>query len=202
MTSNPAHCAECKVGHDGSPEGVDLITHPTAQKLAARSLEFMKEIQNLTPGKILETHLNENYGPGNPYYEDFCTLIKQGLSEGWIATHEIDGAKYRRGKIMLPSAENLWMSLTAVYFDSEKEYSGQYHKHPYGEINCVVPIDETFELEGLPEGFWMGKGWTSPGPGTHHYPRARGGKGVAFFFLPSGRISYEAKPGEPQPAIM
>ena len=34
-------------GHDGSPHGVDMATHPTAQKLAERSLEFLKEVQNL-----------------------------------------------------------------------------------------------------------------------------------------------------------
>lgn len=51
------------------------------------------------------------------------------------------------------------MSLTAVYFDSEEIYAGQYHKHPYGEINCVVQIDPTFELEGLPVGEnWRGAG--------------------------------------------
>ena len=93
------------------------------------------------------------------------------------------------------------MSITTVFFDSQEIYAGQYHKHPYGEINCVVPIDPTFELEGLPvEENWQGAGWTSLAPGTHHYPRARGGRGVALFFLPSGRIAYDAKPGEPQPA--
>lgn len=175
-----------------------------------------------TPGKELEKRLNHEYGPGNSYYEDFCRYIKQGLSEGWVASGEVEGPKYRRGKvtqhcfecsaaagvnaefqIMLPVQENLYMSLTAVYFDSQGEYAGQYHKHPYGEINCVVPIDDTFQLEGLPVGEnWQGAGWTSLGPGTHHYPRARGGKGVAFFFLPSGRIAYDAKPGEPQPACV
>ena len=35
------------LGHDGTPNGVDLESHPTAQKLAARSLEFLKEVQNL-----------------------------------------------------------------------------------------------------------------------------------------------------------
>ncbi|KAK5724161.1 hypothetical protein LTR17_013542 [Elasticomyces elasticus] len=185
---------------DGFPKGVDLILYPTAQKLAARSLEFLKEVQNLTPGKELEIRLNRDYGPGNEYYEDFCKYIKQGLEEGWVATANIEGPTYRRGKISLPVADNLYMSLTAVYFDSQEEFSGQYHKHPYGEINCVVPIDPTFELEGLPVGEnWQGAGWTSLGPGTHHYPRSRGGKGVAFFFLPSGRIAYDAKPGEPQP---
>jgi hypothetical protein len=70
-----------------------------------------------------------------------------------------------------------------------------------GEINCVIPIDPTFQLEGLPVNVnWRGAGWTSLGPGTHHYPRSRGGKGIAFFFLPSGRITYEGlDPNEPQP---
>jgi len=52
-----------------------------------------------TPGKALEERLNRDYGPGNPYYEDFCTYIKQGLHEGWVASAEIEGPKYRRGKV-------------------------------------------------------------------------------------------------------
>jgi hypothetical protein len=79
-----------------------------------------------------------------------------------------------------------------------KQYSGQYHSHPYGEINCVVQVDKTAELKGM-QG-WQGAGWTSPGPGTHHYPRVRRGALIALFFLPAGRISYRAKPGDPQPA--
>lgn len=57
------------------------------------------------------------------------------------------------------------MSITTVYMDSDEEYSGQYHSHPYGEINCVVQIDKSAELKGM-QG-WQGAGWTSPGPGTH-----------------------------------
>ena len=45
---------------------------------------------------------------------------------------------------------------------------------------------------------WQGAGWTSPGPGTHHYPEVRGGVLVALFFLPAGRISYKAGPEAPQ----
>lgn len=172
-----------------------------------------------TPGKDLERRLNHDYGPGNTFYEDFCDLVKKGIDEGWAASGELDGPKYRRGRIALPCAETLFMSITTVFFDSKEVYAGQYHKastdrsgarnikvtdsiqHPYGEINCVVPIDPTFELEGLPVGEnWRGAGWTSLAPGTHHYPRSRGGRGVALFFLPSGRIAYDAKPGEPQPA--
>ncbi len=84
-----------------------------------------------------------------------------------------------------------------MYIDSEEEFLGQYHVHPYGEINCVIPIDEKAQLKGM-QG-WQGAGWTSPGPGTHHYPQVRGGAIIALFFLPAGRIAYNAVPGMPQP---
>ncbi|KAK4552861.1 hypothetical protein LTR86_009993 [Recurvomyces mirabilis] len=72
-------CSQCNARHDGSPEGIDLESHPTLKKLANRSLEFLLEVQNLTPGKNLEKRLNAEYGPGNPYFEDFCKYIKQGF---------------------------------------------------------------------------------------------------------------------------
>jgi len=79
----------------------------------------------------------------------------------------------------------------------KEEYSGQYHAHPYGEINCVVQLENSAELKGM-QG-WQGAGWTSPGPGTHHYPQVRGGALVALFFLPAGRIAYDKDPTHPQP---
>lgn len=150
-----------------------------------------------TPGKDLERRLNAEYGPGSPYYEDFCQYILAGLKEGWVAETKLDGDRYRRGKIALPTAENRFFSITTVYMDSEDVYSGQHHAHPYGEINCVVQVDKTAQLKGM-QG-WQGAGWTSPGPGTHHYPQVRGGALVALFFLPAGRISYKVDPEAPQP---
>jgi hypothetical protein len=152
-----------------------------------------------TPGRELEQRLNRDYGPGNPYYEDFCRLIRHGIEnqEGWVATDEIDGSKYRRSRICSPTDASRYFSITTVYMESQDAYRGQYHAHPYGEINCVVQLDPTAELMGMSG--WQGAGWTSPGPGTHHYPEVRGGAIIALFFLPAGRISYKAKPGAPQP---
>jgi hypothetical protein len=81
-----------------------------------------------TPGKDLERRLNRHYGPGNAFYEDFCDLVKKGIDEGWAASGELDGPKYRRGRISLPTAETLFMSITTVFFDSKEVYAGQYHK--------------------------------------------------------------------------
>lgn len=161
---------------------------------------FERSFSYRTPGKDLEATLNRDYGPGNTYYDDFCRLIRQALEndEGWVAVDEIDGPKYRRTRISPPSELNRHFSITTVYMDSQEEYRGQYHLHPYGELNCVVQLDSSAELMGMSG--WQGSGWTSPGPGTHHYPEVRGGALVALFFLPAGRISYKrAKPGDPQP---
>lgn len=35
----------------------------------------------MTPGQELEKRLNEQYGPGNPYFEDFCAYVRQGISD-------------------------------------------------------------------------------------------------------------------------
>ncbi|KAH8667637.1 p-hydroxylaminobenzoate lyase [Tricladium varicosporioides] len=176
---------------------VDLEKYPNAKKLVKRAHEFFEKIETLTPGKELERKLNAEFGPGNEYYEDFCKYVKIGLDEGWVANVEIDGPKYRRSKISLPTEITKFFSITSVYMESEEEYSGQYHVHPYGEINCVVQLTEGAELKGM-QG-WQGAGWTSPGPGTHHYPQVRKGALVALFFLPAGRIGYDLKPGNPQP---
>ncbi len=128
-----------------------------------------------TPGHVLESHLNTTYGPNSPTYKTLCSLTLLGLREGWVANIPIEGQPhYRRSKISLPRQETRFFSITAVYVDSVEEFSGQHHSHPYGEINCVVQVDEGAELKGM-QG-WQGKGWTSPGPGTHQYV-------LSFFFL-------------------
>jgi uncharacterized protein DUF4863 len=92
------------------------------------------------------------------------------------------------------SEETQHFSITAVYMNSQARFRGQYHAHPYGELNMVVPIDPGAQLAG-PNG-WSGAGWTAPGPGSRHYPEVRGGALIALFYLPAGRISYDIEPTE------
>lgn len=124
-----------------------------------------------------------------------------------MAETEVTGPEYRRGKIALPSERTRYFSITTVYMKSPENgvLRGQYHQHPYGEINCVVPVadDDALKTErGRPElrgmRCWQGAGWTCPGPGTGHYPEVRGGALVSVVVLPAGRICYEADPGRPQ----
>lgn len=148
---------------------VDPVKYPNARLLVDVCSEFFAEIEDLTPGRDLEEYLNKNYNRGNRFYDEICRLIKLGIEEGWAADTELDGPKYRRSKIVLPSAKTKFFSLTSVWMDSQEIYSGQYHKHVYGEINCLIPFDETAEMKGM-QG-WRSHGWTSPAAGTHHFPQ-------------------------------
>ena len=181
------------------------------EELIEKTCSFLDSIKNKTPGAELEDWLNSNYGPGTSLYEALARLVKQGVQEGWLAVDYITGLHYRRSRLLEPSDKTNYFSVTTVYMDSGEQKNrgstmleqngllrGDYHLHPYGEINLVVPLELDACLKG-PRG-WKHKGWTVLPPGSHHYPEVKGGALIAFFFLPSGRLSYDIK-AEDQSAI-
>ncbi|MEU4670346.1 DUF4863 family protein [Amycolatopsis sp. NPDC023774] len=164
----------------------------TPQELIDRSIPFLDEVKNRTAGGELESWLNTRYGPDSELYQDLARMITEGVEAGWAANIEVEGKKYRRSRIADPQDVLNYFSITAVYMDSVEPFRGQYHQHPYGELNLVVPLDPDAKLMG-PNG-WSGPGWTAPGPGSHHYPEVKGGALIALFYLPAGRISYDIQP--------
>jgi hypothetical protein len=136
----------------------------------------------MAAGTEVEQWLNAKYGVDSQLYKDLARLITLGVKEGWA------------------TAETFFFSITAVLMDStdntqdnpEGAFRGDYHSHPYGEFNLVVPLNEGAALAG-PNG-WCYGGWTAPAPGSHHFPEARSGAVIALFFLPAGRIAYDVKP--------
>lgn len=175
-------------------------TAHTRDQLIARCLPFLEEVRDMTAGTEVEQWLNAKYGVDSQLYKDLARLITLGVKEGWAADVEISGPKYRRARLVSPTAETFFFSITAVLMDStnntqdnpEGAFRGDYHSHPYGEFNLVVPLNEGAALAG-PNG-WCCGGWTAPAPGSHHFPEAKGGAVIALFFLPAGRIAYDVKP--------
>jgi len=177
----------------------DTLIHDR-EALIERCIPFLDEIKDMTTGTEVERWLNDKYGPGSELYDTLARLVRRGVEEGWAANVQIDGPHYRRSRLAEPSAHTLHFSITAVYMDStavdqghaDQRFRGQYHGHPYGEFNMVVPVTPGAALNG-PNGWCFG-GWTAPAPGSQHYPEAKGGGVIALFFLPSGRISYNQAP--------
>jgi len=95
--------------------------------------------------------------------------------------------------VQFPSAtvSHIWCGRRTYHSTTGKESEKWSHRNygpgsAYYEDFCKY-IHRTGSGRSLA---WLGEN------STHHYPRARGGWGVAFFSLPSGRIAYEARPGE------
>src|ERR1700741_5561218 len=125
-------------------------TTNTKDQLVARCLPFLEEVRDMTTGVEVEQWLNTKYGVDSELYKDLARLITLGVEEGWAADVEISGPKYRRARLVAPSAETFFFSITAVLMDStdnaqnnpEDAFRGDYHSHPYGEFNLVVPLNE------------------------------------------------------------
>ncbi|MFZ6647973.1 DUF4863 family protein [Undibacterium sp. TJN25] len=172
----------------------------TKKELFARLIPLLKEIKDMTAGPETEQWLNTKYGVASGLYKDLARLITLAVQEGWGADTEIAGPRYLRAQLAVPSAETFFFSVTAVVMDStdnaqnnpEGSFRGNYHLHPYGEFNLAVPLNEGAALAG--PGGWCHGGWTAPGPGSHHFPEAKGGTVISLTFLPAGRISFDAKP--------
>ena len=89
------------------------------EELIQRSIPFLREVKDMTPGVKMEKWLNEKYGEQSELYKDLSRLIKIGVEEGWAANQEVEGPNYRRSRILEPSPETFHFSITAVYMNSE-----------------------------------------------------------------------------------
>jgi hypothetical protein len=172
-------------------------TPGTRDELIARLIPFLDEIKDMTAGVELEQWLHAKHGVGSALYNELSRLIRLGVEAGWGAETEIAGLRYRRSRLIAPCAETFFFSVTSVLMDStdnaqhnpEDSLRGDYHLHPYGEINMVVPLDDGAALAG-PNG-WCYGGWTAPAPGSHHFPEVKGGAVISLAFLPAGRIAFD-----------
>jgi hypothetical protein len=61
---------------------------------------------------------------------------------------------------------------------------GPHHRHPKGEIDMVMPFDETAKFDGTP------KGWKVYGPNSAHRPAVAGGRALVLYLLPQGEIEF------------
>ena len=172
----------------------------TKDELVARFIPLLQEVKDMTTSTEVEQWLNTKYGIESELYRDLSRLIILGVNEGWAADAEIAGPRYRRSRLVAPCAETFFFSITAVLMDStdntqnnpEGSFRGDYHAHPYGEFNLVVPLDEGAALAG-PNG-WCYGGWTAPAPGSHHFPETKGGAVISLTLLPAGRIAFDVTP--------
>ena len=127
----------------------------------------------------LEAHLNATVPADGDAFDTLARACRSGIAAGWMCNREHGGIKY--GRVVKPSPATHGFSVDVVEMDN---VAGGHHRHPNGEIDLIMPLDDTAEFDG------RGAGWLVYGPGTAHVPTVAGGKALVLYLLPEGAIEF------------
>lgn len=127
----------------------------------------------------LDQWLNTEHGAQSATYAQLRATCEAGVREGWLADREGGGIRYGR---IFKAAEDLHgFSVDVV---DMKDIAGPHHVHPEGEIDLIMPMDETATFDGRPAG------WLVCPPGSAHRPTVRSGRALVLYLLPKGSIEF------------
>ena len=151
-----------------SPQEFKDLLAPLTARLAGRALDT-----------DLQEWLNKEYGAGTPPYQALRDACLDGVAQGWLCDREGGGLRY--GRIFKPTPELQGFSVDVV---DMKDLAGPHHSHPLGEIDLIMPIDETARFDEHPAG------WLVCPPGSAHHPTVTQGRSLVLYLLPQGRIEF------------
>jgi uncharacterized protein DUF4863 len=127
----------------------------------------------------LEAELNRTLPAGGSVVRSVIEACREGIAAGWMCNREHAGIKY--GRVVKPGDATHGYSVDVVEMD---DVAGGHHRHPNGEIDLVIPIDDTAAFDG------RGAGWLVYEPGSAHVPTVTGGKAWVLYLLPQGAIEF------------
>ncbi len=129
----------------------------------------------------LEAWLNRQHGVGSAAYDAIKALCVAGVEQGWLCQREAGGIRFSRP--FKPCDELHGFSVDVVDMNN---VAGPHHRHPHGEVDLIMPIDEgaTFDNHDA--------GWLVCPPGTAHRPTVRRGRALVLYLLPEGVIEFSA----------
>ena len=130
-------------------------------------------------GPALEARLNSSFPPGGEWFEAAFEQCRKGCEDGWLCALEASGVRFGRA---VPAGDaTAGMSVDVVEMT---DVVGPHHVHPNGEIDLVMPLDDTARFDG------RGAGWLVYPPGSAHYPTVSGGRALVLYLLPGGAIEF------------
>ncbi|MGS5087036.1 DUF4863 family protein [Hydrogenophaga sp. A37] len=151
-----------------NPDAFKTLLQDVTRQIGDRALD--------TP---LQAWLNHELGADSPTYRQLKAACEQGAAEGWLCQREGGGLKY--GRIFKPDDALHRFSVDVVDMNT---LAGPHHAHPLGEIDLIMPLDDTATFDG------RGAGWLVYGPGSAHSPTVAGGRALVLYLLPEGRIEF------------
>lgn len=151
-----------------NPDAFKTLLQDVTRQIGGRALDTS-----------LQTWLNQELGADSPTYRQLKAACEQGVAEGWLCQREGGGLKY--GRIFKPDDALQRFSVDVVDMNT---LAGPHHAHPLGEIDLIMPLDDTATFDG------RGAGWLVYGPGSAHSPTVARGRALVLYLLPEGRIEF------------
>ncbi|QIM48902.1 DUF4863 family protein [Pusillimonas sp. DMV24BSW_D] len=129
--------------------------------------------------KTLQDDLNQTFPVGGDVYNEIVNACRTGVAQGWMCQYEGGGIRY--GRVIKPTDVLNGYSVDVV---DMKDLAGPHHRHPNGEIDLIMPIDDTAKFDNHPAG------WLVYGPDTAHRPTVSQGQALVLYLLPEGKIEF------------
>lgn len=140
-----------------------------------------RQLAGKTLDADLDAWLNQEHGVNSVSYRQLKSACLEGVAQGWLCKYEGGGLRY--GRIFKPAEDLHGFSVDVV---DMKDVAGPHHIHPEGEIDLIMPLDETALFDGRPAG------WMVTPAGSAHRPTVTGGRALVLYLLPKGRIEFTA----------
>ena len=148
--------------------------------------EFRQQMVELTAriaGKPLDADLqdwlNRELGADSEEFQRLQDSCRKGVAEGWLCQREAGGIRY--GRVYRPDDELHGFSVDVVDMD---DCVGPHHRHPQGEIDLVMPLEDGALFDDQPAG------WVVYAAGTAHHPTVSNGRALVLYLLPGGSIEF------------
>ena len=127
----------------------------------------------------LMASLNRELPPDGEPFRRLREACEQGVAEGWMCRHEAGGIRF--GRVVKAGPATHGFSVDVVYMN---QVVGPHHRHPNGEIDMIMPIDDSARFDG------HGAGWLVYPPESAHEPTVSGGAAYVMYLLPDGAIEF------------
>lgn len=127
----------------------------------------------------LERDLNDLFPPDGTDVRAIFESCRQAIATGWMCSREAGGIRF--GRVVNPGPGTHDFSVDVV---DMQPVAGPHHRHPYGEIDLIMPLEPGAKFDG------HGAGWLVYGPDSAHRPTVTQGRALVLYLLPAGAIKF------------
>ena len=148
--------------------------------------ELVAPIARFAQGRALDAALQREldleFPPESVPFQRIRDACHAGIAAGWMCAE--GDAKRRYGRIFEAGEATHGYSVDVVDIT---DLVGNYHRHPTGEIDMIMPVTPEARFDG------KGAGWLVYAPGTGHRPTVTAGRALILYLLPDGRIEWTSE---------